>query len=565
MILSAISLQKKFNTKTPLGASEWGIEEKNGVRMSHVTYSGHAVQDGSVRIYARFARPSRLGKYPTVLLLPDAGKGPDEELLLYFVEKGYAVLMPDYSGKMQTDAEGVMRTIYPRSLEYGNFEQAKGLDSMEGLSPETTTWFEWTYVALFSLEYLKTRQDVDGIGIVGIRMGGEIAWQAMLSPEVKCGIPINAAGWCSFLNIAKFGDDIAHNLSNDRHRYIAAVEAQSYAPYIKCPVLMLCALRDSRFDCDRAYDTYSRIGNRDGNALVYSANSGACIGPNGLIDMDLFLEKNLKGREIYIPDTLNISLREDNGELLVDVECDKEGLLEEAGVFYAEADVNTKTAFRDWNRVCRLDGRQVKNGKFTCNIKPFAGASAAFVYAYAKYINGFRVMSKITSKRFANVNGNAVKSRRIFSGQEMDIFSVATHEDYSVGEIFLEREALPKKAVGYGGIYGAYSLGGIKTYKISSPKYIPSENALLEFDVYCKNSDELDVSVVVANVHAQEEKYTCKVPVKGGGKWKRIILKAADFKGEMGAPLQNFYDGSALLFDSFDEENEFAVTNILWL
>ncbi len=566
MILSAISLWKKFNLTTPLGATEWGVEEKNGVRFSHVSYFGHEVEDGKVRIYARFGRPVGDAERPTILLLQDAGKPTDESLMLYFIEKGYAVLMPDYSGKMSTDGETVMRTVYPPSLVYGNYESARGLYDMENLSADEGTWFEWTYVALFSVAYLKTRSDVNKIGVVGIRKGGEVAWQTLLSPDVQCGVPVNAAGWRSFLNVAKFGDNVAHNLSDDTHRYIAAVEAQSYAPYVKCPVLMLCALRDKEFDCDRAYDTYSRIGNTDGNALVYSPNSGACIGPNGLVDMDLFLEKNLKGREIYIPDTLNVNLKESDEGISVEVESDEEGILEEVGIYYAEADVKTKSSNRDWRMVYCSDGKSAKNGRLEYSIKPYAGASAVFVYAYAKYINGFRVMSKIVSKRLNHSDVNAVKSRMLFSGEEMDCFLVANHEDYSVGEIFLERESVPKKTKGYGNIRGAYSVGGIKTYKISSPMYVPAENALLEFDVYFPETDTLRVSVDVADVEKDSERFSCEVTVKGGGKWKRIILKASDFKGETGnMPLENFCDGRALLFACDNEAAEFSVTNILWL
>ncbi|MBQ7368489.1 MAG: dienelactone hydrolase family protein [Clostridia bacterium] len=268
MIVSAISLWKKFNTTTPLAASEWEIEERGGVRYSSVAFSGHKSTDGSVRIYARFAKPIGAGKKPAILLLPDAGKPLDKELFGYFVDKGYAVLMPDYSGKMPTDTDSDFRTVYPPSLDYGNYVNARGLTDMENLSADQTTWFEWQYVSLFSLEYLKSREDIGNIGVVGIRKGGELAWQTMLSPDVKCGVPVNAVGWRSFSSLAKFGNSVAHNLSDDRHRYIAAVEAQSYAPYVKCPVLMLCALRDDVIDCDRAYDTYSRIGNTEGNALV---------------------------------------------------------------------------------------------------------------------------------------------------------------------------------------------------------------------------------------------------------------------------------------------------------
>ncbi len=567
MILSAISLWKKFNLKNPLSATEWGIEERHGKRRSHLAFSGHAVEDGSVRIYARFARPVGNDVKPVVLLLPDLGKAPELELMDYFVDKGYAVLMPDYSGKCEGDEDGVLRTVYPPSLQYGNYESARGLYDMEGdLAPDQTSWFEWTYVALYAIEYLRNRRDVGNIGVVGIRTGGELAWHAMLSPYVKCGVPVNAIGWHSFLPVAKFGDNVAHNLSDDKHRYIAAVEAQSYAPYVKCPVLMLCSMRDVRFDCDRAYDTYSRIGNGDGNALAYSPESGACIGPHGLADMDLFLEKNLKGREIYIPDTLNVSMKEVDEGIEITVECDKEGILEEAGIFYAEAEVRTKSAFRDWHAVYKTDGRAVKDGVVRYVVKPFAGAKAVFVYAYAKYINGFRVMSKVVSKRLSHPDLNAVKSRMLFSGREMDSFGVAEYAEYSIGDIFLEREAVPKISLGYGSIRGAYSVGGIKTYKISSPKYLPDENALLKFDVYSAVDQTLKVTVEVADVDKVAERYDCFVDVRGGGKWKRVVLRAVDFKGgSYSRPLQNFDEGSALSFDCAGEEREFSVTNILWL
>ena len=566
MIVSAVSLWKKFNLKTPLSPSEWGIEEKNGVRFSHLAYSGHAAEDGSVRIYARLCYPVDKKKTAAVLLLGDVGKPIDEELAEYFLSKGYAVLMPDYSGKMTGDKEGTFRTIYPPSLEYGNYEKAKGLWDMSGLSAEQSCWFEWAYVALFSVQYLKSVPNIENIGVVGVRSGGDIAWQTLLSPDVKCGVPINAVGWKSFASLAKFGDETARNLSDDQHRYIAAVEAQSYASYVKCPVLMLCALRDNGFDCDRAYDTYSRIGNAYGNALVYSSTSGACLGPNALVDMDLFLERNLKGREIYIPDTLNVALKETEKGLEIEVDCDKEGILEEAGIFYAEADVRTKCAYRDWQLIYKTDGTSVRNGKVTHTVKPFAGATAVFVYGYAKYINGFRVMSKITAKRLSNTDKNAVKGRMLFSGKEMDTFSVAECKEYAIGEIFMERETVPKKSVGYGGITGAFSVGGIKTYKISSPTYIPDENALLEFDVYFAQSQGLRVSVEVGEVGKDFERYTCVAQIKGGGKWKRVILKAADFKGEIsGMQLKTFADGKALAFDCENDGVEFAVTNILWL
>jgi hypothetical protein len=148
----------------------------------------------------------------------------------------------------------------------------------------------------------------------------------------------------------------------------------------------------------------------------------------------------------------------------------------------------------------------------------------------------------------------------------MDCFSVAEYTDYSIGGIFLEKEAVPKIATGYGGIRGAYSVGGVRTYKISSPKYVPDENALLKFDVYSKETQKLYVYVETAEINTEDERYVCEFEVKGGGKWKRMILRPVDFKGEKGGrPLANFHLGSALVFLCGGEEKEYAITNILWL
>ena len=74
------------------------------------------------------------------------------------------------------------------------------------------------------------------------------------------------------------------------------------------------------------------------------------------------------------------------------------------------------------------------------------------------------------------------------------------------------------------------------------------------------------VSVDVLTSENRIERFGCELSVKGGGKWKRVILSAAEFKAETtGAPLRSFSDGRALCFDCEDEDTEYAITNILWL
>ena len=566
-LVSALSLWREYDLSGALDAEllETRTDVATGLVYTALAYNGRTVEDGTVRIFAYFARPAGEKKCPAILLLKEAGKPLDIELMAYFVQKGYAVLMPDYSA---VDTNGDC-TVYPPSLKYAKFATAQGLYDVEDIPSNQTCWFEWTYAALYSLKYLKSRADVEKIGVVGVRTGGEVAWKVMLSPDVACGVPINAAGWLSARGLARFAEATAVKSTDERHRYIAAVESQSYAPFVKCPVLMLCALSDYSFDYDRAYDTYGRIGGEREDiesAIVYSPDSGSCIDAGGLVDMELFLEKHLKGREIFIPAPLNITVREQEGKLHIEVVGDQEAIVEEMGVCYSETSVSVRSIYREWQCVYKQTGSSIKNGKIQCEITPFAGAPAGFIYAYAKYLNGFKIMTKVVAKRFGETSMQKTGSRMLFTGSDLDCFSVAQHEDYSIAGIFLEKEAAPKLVEGYGGIRGAYSVGGIKTYKISAPQYVAGEGALLKFDAYTRADDALTIFVEVAEESGEVEKYFCRVPVKGGGKWKRIILEAKDFKSvTYGRPLSAFSQGSALSFHSEIAENEYAVTNVLWL
>ncbi|MGN1052189.1 MAG: alpha/beta hydrolase family protein, partial [Candidatus Scatosoma sp.] len=298
MILSPVTIWKKFDLTQELNAE---TEEESlspaGFCVQSVVFRGRVTEDGErVKIYARFTRPCGEEKAPALLLLPDALE-TGEELADYFALRGYATLIPDYCGKRAQGAakeksaaengtgekenaenapekerenapQKARYTQYPACVAYADYEKAGALDRLEGENVEKSAWFEWAYVALYALEYLKSRSDVAKIGVAGVRLGGEIAWMTMLSPDISCGVAINAAGWRSHLGTSKFGGVpvVAQGEEAEAVRsFIAGVEAESYAPFVRCPVLMCCAMEDTFFDCDRAYDTFVRLGNLEGS------------------------------------------------------------------------------------------------------------------------------------------------------------------------------------------------------------------------------------------------------------------------------------------------------------
>ena len=332
---------------------------------------------------------------------------------------------------------------------------------------------------------------------------------------------------------------------------------------------MLCALADKAFDADRAYDTYVRIGGekeKDGSAIIYSSEKDDCIGESGLTDLQIFLEKHLKGREIFIPSSLNLSVQEESGELHIEATSDEDAIVEEMGIYYAETDLTTRSCYREWKLVHQKTGIDVKKGKIEYTLTPYEDAPAAFVYAYARYLNGFKITSKIVVKELEKNKGRGVRSRMLFSGENLDCFSVANTKGHSIAGIFLDETAKPRLINGYGNLQGVYSAGGVKTYRIGSPRYVAKDGAMLKFDAYSRESGTLTVCVEVVERNGEAENYFCRIPIKGGGKWKRIILASKDFKNEKyGRPLSSFSQGSALSFCLEDVESEYAVANLLWL
>lgn len=591
MILSPVTIWKKFDLSQELNAET--IEESlspAGFCVQSVTFQGHSAKEGErVKIYARFTRPGKEENPPVLLLLPDA-RDTGEELAEYFAARGYATLIPDYCGKRanideskkQIDKEETKSaeenaadelqitryTQYPASLAYAEYDRAGALDRLDGGNVENSAWFEWAYVALYSLQYLKTRNDIGKIGVAGVRLGGEIAWMSMLSPDISCGVAINAAGWRSHLGNSKFGGSpvFAQGEAAESVRsFIAGVEAESYAPFVKCPVLMCCAMEDTFFDCDRAYDTFVRLGNPEGSAIVYSADSGNCIGPNALVDLEMFLERHLKGRQIYIPKPLALSLREtESGAIEISVTADADALIKNINVYYAEGRGGQNSSFRAWQRIRKISGNELKNHGAICTCEPFAGAEYAFAYAFAECANGFKTVSPVAGKKLCVKKSAAVKSRVISSGGK-DGFAVADYQKESVGGIFLEKESMPETAEGYGGIRGVCSHAGIRTFRISSPRFVADEGAALKMDLYAAVNTSVKITVETDERGAGGE-YSVLVPVSGGGKWKRTILRAEEFKEEAtGAPLTSFSKGIAIVIRPEDENVKVPAANVLWL
>ncbi|MCD8293653.1 MAG: hypothetical protein LUE27_00190 [Clostridia bacterium] len=98
-LLTPQALWEKFDDTLPLNSASELQDEDPDVRIEKVTFDGRDTGQGRVRVYAKFATSPRGLKNCTVLLLPDAGRGIEDDLLRMFVSRGCNVLMMDYRGE----------------------------------------------------------------------------------------------------------------------------------------------------------------------------------------------------------------------------------------------------------------------------------------------------------------------------------------------------------------------------------------------------------------------------------------------------------------------------------
>lgn len=560
-ILTPITLWNDFNDSLPVNeqiVDEW-TEEKSIFRK--VRLSGRSVGASRVNIFALFGMPSEGNAIPALLILPDCDHTADIALIRRFVQKGYAVLMPDYRGEF-SDPEAKEYTVYPEEIAYANYERAgRHLDFAEPSAVETS-WYEWVAVARYCVRYLRANAQISKIGVIGLKAGGDIAWQlAATSDDLSCAIPVCAGGWRAYRGINKFGDSAAElKMDDERYRFLAGVDSQAYAQYVKCPVLMLCSTNDERFDADRAFDTFARINPQQDKTFYFAVRYNGKIGNTGMNDLDLFADKYLKSREVFIPSPAEISIEEDEGELVAKIRSDRNGEMVYCEVFMAEDCPDSSV--RDWTR-CTFKCETEENEQ-VFRLNAYKGSSRVFAFAKAKYSCGFAVSSKIAVKKIEKQYTNMTDKNRILysSVNKFDSFVLDKMDKNVLADCFLDSSVPPLSMIdGPFGICGIYSSYGLRLYRINDPKYRPEQNALLKMDLYSAESNIIRLCILAAK-NGVSERYYCNLKVTGGEYWADRVLAPKDFKTEENKALLQFSDAVSV---SFSSDEPFCLNNLLWI
>lgn len=558
-ILTPVTLWKDFDDTLPLCEEVLFEQTRESFLYRELYFLGRKTEYGRVKIYAKYYRPLSVKECPAVLVMFEAGFPCDEKFVGYLLCRGFAVLAVDYCGDVGMPGR---HTIYPRDVDYANYSRVgRAMDYVDETAKETS-WYEWTAVARYAARYLADCPDVTRLGAIGLRTGGEILWKIAPYAPISCFISVCAAGWLAYRDMEKFADEENRIFDEERHRFIAGIDSQSYAPYVKCPVLMLSAINDKKCNYDRVYDTFQQINPDVEKAILYSAHGNGLIGSHSVLNINLFLDKFLKGRSVYLSKPANFSFtEEEDGDLKIRASYDPQGEIEECGVFFTEK--ISEFQARDWTRVMGNPKEGGADNIVTIPLDVCVGCNKMLVYTFARYSNGFSIVSKIQEIKLKNNRKKGVlKSRILYTSEdETTGFAAFRRRALSIADCFADgnRSEVTLRR-GFGGIMGISSLNGIISYRVSEPRYAPPEGALFQFDAYCAADAGLEV---VFYTDAEERTgYSLHCFVEGGGKWKKFSCESTEFKSERGVTLSEF---SKVVSVVFLGENDVLINNVIWL
>ena len=555
-ILTPVTLWESFNSSLPTSAKVLATKEEDDIVFERVNFEGRDTGSCRVIIAAEYAYDKKSPAAETVLIFSDSKDTIDEDLMKMFVQRGYSALMVDYRGKW----DGCnFYTRYPTNVEYANVMKSGRRYGFVDDSAKETCWYEWVAVGIYAHKYAVERSGSKEVAVVGIRDGGEIAWKLGAVDTFECIIPVCAAGWRSYSGISKFSS-VEPDLNEERYRFIAGIDSQAYAPYVKCPVLMLCTTNDEKFDYDRAHDTFSRINPKfiGESAITYSIPCNNCVGPKSTADMFMFLDKNLKNRQVFIPKPADINVEVDGeSNLIARAIFDDQGIVENCGMYIAEDCIDS--TLRVWSECTPKTKISPKDQQFLLNIYEKTGT--VFVLCYVKYLNGFTVWSKMVVKKISGKFRNMQpKCRVVYSDKDgTGGFSVAEPDKCATGGMFFANyDLMPAVVDKTKGVKGLYTKYGLTTFRLNNPKYTPSDGNILKMDVICDATANIVLTYFNANT---KEEYKEEIYIVGGV-WQSIIVERNSFKNSNGTALAEFSSNCKF---SITSEVPFAVNNIMWL
>ncbi len=545
-ILSPAMLWRGFSANLPLQESKVSEEAFENIVYSDVYFSGRDVGNDRVRIFGVYARNREVNKKlkkAGLLIIPDSNETVDLSIINNYVKQGYSVLMIDYRGEW----EGLENyTKYPQSISYANYKKAGRHIDYADETARQTSWFEWVAVARYGISFLKSQIELEKIGVIGIKNGANIGWQLCgTDNRIDCFVPLFGAGWKTYTGIYKYADkDI--DMNDERLRFMAGVDAHSYAQYVKCPVFYMTATNCSLFDSERAMDTISRVPDKFESLLNFTPRMRDVLDAKCKRNVDLFLAKFLLGYNLKLPQTPKLVINCEDRNIKVTLDLDFSDVLRPKKVTTYLAEDSKNPAYRDWVEMKPIKSKVMNSLSFATTIH--GNSSFVSVFSIIEYKNGLTVSSLMTSKKIPNINTR--KLNLLYSSQDkISSFSVANEKKDLVAGVYFEDPAPIEFVEATSKISGVSSKYGLVIYKFNDRTIQISDFSLLKLDVNVPEYCVLKLTIVCSE-NEKNTDYEYVTTLNGGDIWQNVLIKFSDFKASNCRSIRDYSSVVALKLES---------------
>jgi dienelactone hydrolase len=487
------------------------------------TFTGMTHEGSRVRVYALSSAPEGKTKRPGVLHVHGGGQTVNPQWLRFWNDRGYAALTFNWGG------------VWPgreKFTDWGKLVQGNHKDAGAGLmatkpSVRDSSWYLWTRISRRALTCLERMEGVDPerLGVFGVSMGGTIVWpMAATDDRIEAACAIYGVGWNTYPDEIDAPDPKAGDVEISTWR--RAMEPESYAPLVKCPVLFLDATNDQHGKMDWSYRTLTLVPTEVRQAFTprYRHHIAAEQG----LDLPLWMDAHLKGGEPFPRSPLaSVRLDPDGVPRLV-VRPDLSKPIRRVDFFYAVENRNPKNRY--WRSVIgRRDGET-----WAASLPVHDSKQPLFAFANVVYESGVCLSSNLVT----------VVPDDLGVARTTDV-STAVIDDFSHGiDGWVTRSpatdpvppvsSLLRAADGPGGTPGVTVTQAIPilTHKVGDPRWRGPERASLQLRVFVRAPRIVPVVLYEQEFAPGWTQYAKVLRLTPDGGWQTVKFTAGEFTTE---------------------------------
>ncbi len=502
-----------------------------------ILLSGQEYGDGTCKIFGVYAYAKNAKTpMPCVLLVHDFGGRVDFSYIDYFLNLGFSVFMPDYSGYR----EGQRHTIFPPSRDYMNFCRNNQPDITREI--EDSVWIHDTLVFRHSLKFLRSRSEIDSskIGVISFGIGSIIGFHlAFCEPDLALCVNFHYGGWRDFESISK-------NLDFNKAKYLLLVAPQAYSSIAKVPMFLLGSTNTRMGDSDRIFDTFARCNGSISNFLYLSPNYISTVGHLATRNLRLLLNQYLVNSHTEIPMMPHIEYAVEGNELFISCDAGTDFAVKSVKMYYAQGD--SPSHLRSY-KFTELVERE--KGSYVGNIC-VSSALLTTVIANVEFLNGYTLTSnQLKIQPF----GTTMKKQSVLTlGKRESFFPLGTLKFPSANQFFKDKSQVTISPMAFG--ISGVSAPRIASFALADPTVDVKDKTML-LQIYSDLPQTIRLLLSTGDNH--EANFSTTISLAGGEFWQKIMLDPSNFSDAELQPLRSFEDCNLLFFTS---DYDFYISNM---